>query len=140
MGREPLLRTTKARGHAAQADASPDGLPLQSGTAAALGGVFDVDLFAPYVLLDDLGVLHNVLADADLFLGHGALVDHDLFLGDGHGHLVLAYLSFGRLTAYRHPLYAYFLVLGRDLDTLAVGSHALAYLHGAGLALTGAGD
>src|SRR5918995_1152821 len=59
----------KQGGHAAQADASPKGLPLQSGTAAALGGVFDVHLLAPYVLLDDLGVLHHVLSDANLFLG-----------------------------------------------------------------------
>src|ERR687889_1046539 len=79
----------KQGGHAALADASPEGLPLQSGTAAALGGVLDFDLFAPHVLLDCLGVLHNVLAEADLFLGHGALVNHDLFLGDRHGHLVL---------------------------------------------------
>src|SRR5215203_6510299 len=139
MGREPLLRTTKARGHAAQADASPDDLPLQSGTAAALGGVFDVDLFAPYVLLDCLGVLHNVLAEADLFLGHGALFDHDLFLGDGHRHLVLAYLGFGRLALYRHPLDRYFLVLGGDLYLLAVGADALADLHGASLTLAGTG-
>src|ERR687897_332837 len=129
----------KQGGHAAQADASPKGLPLQSGTAAALGGVFDVDLFAPHVLLDDLGVLHHVLAEADLFLGHGALVDHDLFLGDGHGHLVLADLGFGRLAFDGHPLDRYFLVLGRDLDLLAVGPYALADLHGAGLTLAGTG-
>src|ERR687895_1482899 len=129
----------KQGGHAAQADASPKGLPLQSGTAAALGGVFDFDLFAPHVLLDCLGVLHHVLAEANLFLGHGALVDHDLFLGDGHGHLVLTDLGFGRLAFDGHPLDRYFLVLGRDLDLLAVGPYALADLHGAGLTLAGPG-
>src|SRR5918993_3077596 len=124
-------------GHATRADVSPEEvLPLQSG--AALGGVLYVYLLAPDVLLDDLGVFHNVLADADLFLGHGALVDHDLFLGDRHGHLVLANLGLGRLAAYRHPLDAYLLVLGGHLDALAVGPHALSDLHGAGLALAGA--
>src|SRR5215217_790397 len=127
----------KQWGHAALADASPEGLPLQSG--AALGVVLDFDLFAPHVLLDCLGVLHHVLAEADLFLGHGALVDHDLFLGDGHGHLVLADLGFGRLAFNGHPLDRYFLVLGRNLDLLAVSPHALADLHGTGLTLAGTG-
>src|SRR5215212_10243966 len=127
-------------GHAAQADASlAEGLPLQSGAAAAFGGILDVDLFAPHVLLDDLGVLHNVLADANLFLGHGALVDHDLFLGDRHGYFALAYLGLGRLALDWNPLDAYFLVLGGYLDALAVGPHPLADLHGAGLTLSGAG-
>src|SRR5215212_1697888 len=129
----------KQGGHAALADASPKGLPLQSGTATPLGGVLDFDLFAPYVLFDDLGILHNVLAEADLFLGHGALVDHDLFLGDGHGHLVLAYLGFGRLAFDGHPLDGDLLVLGRDLYLLTVGPYALADLHGAGLTLAGTG-
>src|ERR671912_555080 len=131
----------KQGGHAALADVPPEGLPLQSGAAlgAALGVVLDFDLFAPYVLLDCLGVLHNVLAEADLFLGHGALVDHDLFLGDGHGHLVLADLGFGRLAFDGHPLDRYFLVLGRDLDLLAVSPYALADLHSTGLTLAGTG-
>src|SRR5215216_5247884 len=125
--------------HAALADASLEGLPLQSGAAAALGVVLDFDLFAPHVLLDCLGVLHHVLAEANLFLDHGALVDHDLFLGDGHRHLVLADLGFGRLAFDGHPLYRYFLVLGRDLDLLAVSPYALADLHGTGLTLAGTG-
>src|SRR5215203_3476359 len=126
-------------GHAARADVSPEeGLPLQSG--AALGGVLYVYLLAPDVLFDDLGVIHNVLADADLFLGNRALVDHDLFLGDGHHDLVLANLGLGRFAAYRHPLDAHFLVLGGHLDALAVGPNALSDLYGAGLALAGAGD
>src|ERR671912_215249 len=129
----------KQGGHAALADASPEGLPLQSGAAAALGVVLDFDLFAPYVLLDCLGVLHHVLAEADLFLGHGALVNHDLFLGDRHGHLVLTDLGFGRLAFDGHPLDRYFLVLGRDLDLLAVSPYALADLHGTGLAPAGSG-
>src|SRR5215213_4021287 len=111
----------KQGGHAALADASPKGLPLQSGAAAPLGGVL------------------NVLAEADLFLGHGALVDHDFFLGDGHGHLVLADLGLRGLAFDGHPLDRYFLVLGRDLYLLAVGTDALANLHGAGLALAGTG-
>src|SRR5918993_382010 len=127
----------KQRGCAAQADASPEELPLQSGTAAALGGVFDVHLLAPYVLLDDLGVLHHVLSDADLFLGYGALADDDLFLGDWHHDLVLAYLGLRSLAFDGHPLDRYFLVAGRDLDLLAVGPYALADLHGAGLTLAG---
>src|SRR5829696_4094329 len=123
----------------ARADVSPEEvLPLQSG--AALGGVLYVYLLAPDVLLDDLGVPHNVLADADLFLGHGPLVGNDLFFGDGHHDLVLAYLGLGRFAAYRYPLDAHFLVLGGHLDALAVGPDALSDLQAAGLALAGAGD
>src|SRR5829696_6650663 len=48
-------------------------------------------------------------------------------------------MGFGRLAAYRHSLDRYFLVLGRNLDLLAVGADALADLHGAGLALAGTG-
>src|SRR5215213_7356431 len=72
----------KQGGHAALADASPKGLPLQSGAAAPLGGGLAFD---------------------------------------------------------GHPLDRYFLVLGRDLYLLAVGTDALANLHGAGLALAGTG-
>src|SRR5215218_6012495 len=135
----PCSERPRQGGYATLADASPKGLPLQSGAAAPLSGVLDFDLFAPHVLLDCLGVLHHVLAEADLFLGHGALVDHDLFLGDGHGHLVLADLGFGRLAFNGHPLDRYFLVLGRNLDLLAVSPHALADLHGTGLTLAGTG-
>src|SRR5215212_7151628 len=71
-------------GHAAQADVSPEeGLPLQS--AATLGGSV-LDLYY-------LGVLHNVLADADLFLGHSTLLRDDLLLSDRHHDLLLAYLG-----------------------------------------------
>src|SRR5215203_1335201 len=123
----------------ARADVSPEEvLPLQSG--AALGGVLYVYLLAPDVLFDDLGVLHNVLADADLFLGHGALVDHDLFLGDGHHDLVLANLGLGRFAAYRYPLDVHFLVLGRHLYAFAVRAHSLSDLELTSLALSGAGD
>src|SRR5215217_993494 len=135
----PCSERPRQGGYAALADASPKGLPLQSGAAAPLSGVLDVDLLAPYVLLDDLGVLHHVLAEADLFLGHGALVDHDLFLGDGHGHLVLAYLGLGGLAFDGHPLDGDLLVLGRDLYLLTVGPYALADLHGAGRTLAGTG-
>src|ERR671910_592245 len=49
--------------------------------SSTLGLVLDFYLLAPDVLLDRLGVLHDVLAHAHLLLGHGALAHHDLFLG-----------------------------------------------------------
>src|SRR5215218_8204950 len=105
---------------------------------AAVGGiVLYVYLLAPYVLLDDLGVLHHVLADADLFLGHGALAHDDLFLGHRHHDLVLADLGFGGLALYRHPLHAHLFVAGGNLYLLAVGSHALTDLQLTGFALSG---
>src|SRR5215217_2731776 len=107
--------------------------------ASTLSLVLDVYLLAPYVLLDDLRVLHNVLADAHLFLGHGALADDDLFLGDGHHDLVLADLGLRSLAGDRHPLHAYFLVAGGDLYLLAVGPHALSDLELSGFALSGTG-
>src|SRR5918997_3648605 len=93
--RSSLLPTTRSYGRAF----------LEA--AAALGVVLYLYLLAPDVLLDDLGVLHHVLADADLFLGHGALTDDDLFLGDGHGDLVLADLGLRSLAGDRHPLHTY---------------------------------
>src|SRR5215203_1267891 len=108
--------------------------------AAASGGlVDDVHLFPADVLLDDLGVVHRVLAHPHLLLGHGALVDDDLLLGDRHHDLVLPYLGLGGLARHRHPLDADLLVPDRDLDPLAVGAHALADPHGPGLALACAG-
>src|SRR3712207_7215993 len=56
-----------------------------------------------------------------------------------HAHLVLADLRLGGLPRHRHPLDADLLVPDRHLDPLAVGAHALAHPHGAGLALAGAG-
>src|ERR671917_1066778 len=116
----------KRIGCAVLADASPEGLPLQSGTAAALGGVFDVYLLAPDVLLDHLGVLHHVLADADLFLGHGPLLHHDLFLGDGDAYLVVAYLGLRgrRALLDGYPLDGDLLVAGRGPFLLPVGAPA----------------
>src|SRR5215217_1000090 len=107
---------------------------------AAVGDiVLYLYLLAPYVLLDDLGVLHHVLADADLFLDDRTLAHHDLFLGDGHHDLVLAYLGFGGFALYGHPLHAHLFVAGGNLYLLAVGSHALSDLELSGLALSGTG-
>src|SRR5215217_2659343 len=110
---------------------------LRTLDASTLSLVLDVYLLAPDVLLDDLGVLHHVLADADLFLGHRALAHDDLFLGHGNDDLVLADLGLRSLAGDGHPLHAYFLVAGGDLYLLTVGPHALTDLEGAGLALAG---
>src|ERR687889_342156 len=48
-------------------------------SAARGGGVLDVYLLAPYVLLDYLLVLDDVLADPQLFLDPRTLLDHNLF-------------------------------------------------------------
>src|SRR5215212_5131756 len=127
----------KQRGCTLQNGASPEGLCLEAGAASALGVVLYFHFLAPDVLLDDLGVLHNVLADSHLFLGHSTLLRDDLFLSHRHGHFVLAYLGLCGLAAYRHPLDRDFLVLYRHLYLLAVGPDALADLHGSGLALAG---
>jgi hypothetical protein len=44
--------------------------------------VFYVDLFLAYVLLNNLSVLHHILADPDLLLGYRTLLHHYLFLCD----------------------------------------------------------
>src|SRR5829696_5080510 len=102
---------------------------------AAVGGiVLYLYLLAPYVLLDDLGVLHHVLADADLFLDHRALANDDLFFGHRHDDLVVAYLGLRGLALDGNPLHADLFVAGGHLYLLAVGSHALANLELTGLA------
>src|SRR5829696_7881016 len=106
--------------------------------ASAPGVVLDVDLLAPDVLLDRLGVLDHILAHADLFLDHRALAHDDLFLGHRHDDLVLTDLGLGGLARGGHALHADLLVAGGDLYLLAVGPHALANLELAGLALAGA--
>src|SRR5829696_1568229 len=109
--------------------------PLEA--AAPLGFVLYLDLLAPYVLLDDLDVLHNVLADAHLFLEDRALVHNDLFLGYRHHDLILADLGLCGLTLYGHPFDAYLFVAGGDLYALVVCSHALSDPYGAILAFAG---
>src|SRR5215213_5660564 len=93
--------------------------------APPLGFVLDLDLFAPYVLLDYLPLFHNVLADAHFFLEDRALVHNDLFLGYRYHDLGLADLGLRSLALYGHPLHADLLVASWHLYALAVGSHAL---------------
>src|SRR5215211_134312 len=104
--------------------------------ASTLGLVLYLYLLAPYVFLDDLRVLYNVLADANLFFGHWALADDDLFLGHRHHDLVLADLGLRSVPLYGHALHRDLLMAGGDLYLLAVGSHALADLELTGFALT----
>jgi hypothetical protein len=53
------------------------------------GLIFDVDLLAPDILLDDLRVLDYVFADPYLLLGPAALLYHnDLFFGDRDAHFL----------------------------------------------------
>src|SRR3712207_1035871 len=106
--------------------------------AAPLGCVLYLYLLAPYVLLDYLCVLNYVLADAHLFLGHGALVDNDLFLCYGHNDLILAYVGFGSLPFYGHPLDRDFLVAGGGPYVVPGRAFALVEPPGEGLALRGA--
>src|SRR5829696_7363066 len=106
--------------------------------ASAPGVVLDVDLLAPDVLLDRLGVLDHILAHADLFLDHRALAHDDLFLGHRHDDLVLTDLGLGGLAIHGHALHADLLVAGGNLYLLAVGPHALTNLELTGLALAGA--
>src|SRR5215216_8029940 len=106
--------------------------------ASTPGLLLDFYLLTPYVVLDDLRVLHYVLADADLFLDHRALAYNDLFLGHRHHNLVLTDLGLRSLAFYGHPLHAYLLVAGRDLYVLAVCTNTLTDLQLTGLALAGA--
>src|SRR5215211_3533994 len=106
---------------------------------APLGRIVDIDLLAPYVLLDRLGVLNYVLADPYLLLGHRPLLHHDLFLGNGDAYLVVSDLGLGSLAHYRNALDGDLLVAGRYLHALAVGAHALTDVEGAGLALSCSG-
>src|SRR5215218_2451884 len=105
--------------------------------SALAGVVFYIHLFAPHVLLDDLPLVDDVFADADLLLRHRFFLDHDLVLDHRHGYFVGAYLSLGRLAAYRHSLDAYLLATGRHLQPLAVGADALADVDATGHALAG---
>src|SRR3712207_5186794 len=89
------------------------------------GLVVYLDLLAPYVLLDDLGVLHHVLADPDFLLNHGTLLHNYLFFGDGDPHLLVAYLGLGGRALYGHAVHDYLLAASRDLHPLAVDPNAL---------------
>src|SRR5215212_5835147 len=113
---------------------------LRTLDASTLSLVLDVYLLAPYVLLDDLRVFHNVLADADLFLGHGALAHDDLFLDHRNHDLVFADLGLRSLALYGHPLHSDLLVPCRHLYAFAVRAHSLTNLELTGLALAGPGS
>src|SRR5215210_2435588 len=116
---------------------SPGWVCISRATAPfARGGVIDVDLFLADVLLDDLLILHGLLADPQLLLDHGALFGHDLFLDHRHRDLVVADLGPGALLVHRHPLDGDLLVSGGHPHLLAVGAHPLADVHGPSLALT----
>src|ERR671920_2082004 len=106
--------------------------------ASTLGLVLDFYLLAPYVFLDDLRVLYNVLADAHLFLDHRALAYNDLFLGHRHHNLVLTDLGLLGLAFYGHPLHAYLLVAGGELYVLAGCTNRPTDLQLTRLALTSA--
>src|SRR5215213_3605865 len=110
--------------------------PLEA-AAAPLGFVLYLDLLAPYVLLDNLRVFHNFLADAHLFLEDRALVHNDLFLGYRHHDLVLADLGLRGLALYGHPFDAYLFVPCGHLYALVVGSHTLSDPYCASLAFAG---
>src|SRR3712207_4014191 len=101
------------------------------------GLVVYVDLLAPYVLLNDLCVLHHVLADADLLLHHGALLHNDFFFGDRHADLFVAYVGGGGLALYGDAVYGDLLAAGGDLHLLAVCAYALAHADLSGLTLAG---
>src|SRR5215203_3509176 len=103
------------------------------------GRVLYVYLLAPYVLLDYLLVLDDVLANSQLFLDYGPFLDDNLILGHRHSNLVLADLCLRSLSALdRHPLHADLFVSGGHPYLLAVGSHILAHPHLTGFALSGA--
>src|SRR5215211_768760 len=105
--------------------------------SAVPGIVLYIHLFAPHVLLDDLPLVDDVFANADLLFRHRLFLYHDLVLDHRHGYFVGAYLSLGRLAAYRHPLDTDLLATGRYLDALTVDPDALADFDAAGLALAG---
>src|SRR5215218_7418132 len=84
------LSLSKERGGSGTGPANL-GSPFRSWELEAPGGlVVYVYFLAPYVLLDHLGILNHVLADAHLFLGNGALLHNNLFLSHGDAYLVLA--------------------------------------------------
>src|SRR5215203_3506267 len=105
------------------------------------GSVLYVYLLAPYVLLDYLLVLDDVLANSQLFLDYGPFLDDNLVLGHRHRNLVLADLGLRSLSALdRHPLHANLFMSGGYPYLLAVGSNILADPHLTGFALSGAGS
>src|SRR5215210_7464952 len=105
--------------------------------SAPLGVVLYIHLFAPHVLLDDLPLVDDVLADADLLFYHWLFLDHDLVLDYWYGYLLGPYLGLGRPAADRHPLDADLLATGRHLYALTVGADALADVDATYLALAG---
>src|SRR5215217_4455159 len=113
---------------------------LRTLDASTLSLVLDVYLLAPYVLLDDLRVLHNVLADAHFFLDDRALAHDDLFLGHRNHELVVADLGLRSLALDGHPLHSDLLVPCGHLYAFAVRAHALTNLELTGLALAGPGS
>src|SRR5215208_4242510 len=105
--------------------------------SAVPGIVLNIHLFAPHVLLDDLPLVDDVFADADLLFHHWLFLDHDLVLDHRHGYLVGPYLGLRSLAACRHPLDADLLATGRHLQPLTVGADALADVDATGHALAG---
>src|SRR4051794_34272438 len=102
-------------------------------THASLGLVVDIDLLLAHVPLDDLLVLGNLLAQADLLLDHRPLLHDDLFFQERHDELVFANLGFGGLLA----LHAHLFSPHGHSDPLALGAHPFANPHRPGLALAG---
>src|SRR5919112_4453164 len=82
-------------------------------TSALAGVVLYFHLFAPHVLLDDLPLVDDVFANADLLFGHRLFLDHDLVLDYRHGYFVGAYLGLRRVVACRYSLDAYLLPADR---------------------------
>src|SRR5215204_7395614 len=149
-GEHPHYRIHDDVAHAAHLPGPPPALgcltwELPQGTSgpvlclpsAVPGIVLYIHLFAPHVLLDDLPLVDDVFANADLLFHHWLFLDHDLVLDHRHRHLVGPYLGLRSLASDRHPLDAGLLATGRHLDALTVGADAFADVDATDLALAG---
>jgi len=98
-----------------------------------------LDLLLAEVLLDYLLVLHNILADAHLFLDHRPLLDHHLFLEHGHRYLVFPDLRLGGRLLDRDALHRdLFALLGHSY-LLAIGADPFSDPQAAGFPLANSG-
>src|SRR5215204_4043377 len=110
---------------------------------AALGPVVDVNLLFSDVLLDDLLIFDDLLADKQHFFDHRSPLYHDLFFDHRNPDLVAVVHDFGFECAgvafERDALHAHLLAPLGNTNLLAVSSLPLMDSYGAGLAFSGAG-
>src|SRR5215217_6982584 len=118
-------------------------MSVVSYASATLGPVVDVDLLFSDVLLYELLIFDDLLAETQHFFNHRSPLYHDLFLDHRNPDLVAVVhdLGFGSAHALldRDALHAYLLALLRNTNLLTVCPHPFTDSYRAGLAFSGAG-